>query len=126
MVFLEVIVHAGFIISAVIMSGILNAAGRKLKKNFLAVLQGFFFGIIIVIDLLCPFIAPWGTHFDVREVILNISGIFYGPLAGAVASIAAFAVRAWKGTPGTVEALVSIVLIYILTSVFYIKIIKKG
>lgn len=125
MVFLEVIIHAGFIISAVIMSGIVNTAARKLKKIPLTVLQGLFFGIIIAIDLLCPFIAPWGTHFDVREVILNISGIFYGPLAGGIASLAAFAVRAWKGTPGTAAALVSIVLIYVLTSVFYIKIIKK-
>ena len=76
MVFLEVIIYAGFIISAVIMSGIVNTAARKLKKIPLTVLQGLFFGIIIAIDLLCPFIAPWGTHFDVREVILNISGIF--------------------------------------------------
>ena len=67
MIFLEVIIHAGFIISAVIMSGIVNTAARKLKKIPLTVLQGLFFGIIMVITLaighntppvgLCLFVA---------------------------------------------------------------------
>lgn len=111
------VVKLGFVVSSMLFSGIIDHRIKNRSCN--ALVQGLLFSFVIFIDISMPFEAPNGTHFDVREILLNISGIFYGPIAGGIASIFTLAYRTYRGSQGTLPALIGILTIYLWTVAVY-------
>lgn len=105
------VVKVGFVVSSMLCSGLIDH--RIKNRTWNALFQGLLFSFLIFIDISVPFVAPNGTCFDVREVLLNISGVFYGPIAGGISTIFTLIYRAYKNTPGTFPALIGIFAIYL-------------
>ncbi|EJU20013.1 diguanylate cyclase (GGDEF) domain protein [Peptoanaerobacter stomatis] len=121
---LEFIIKIGFIVSIMLLSGSIN--NRIKNRTLNSIVQGIVFGIVVIVDMSVPFVVMRSeSSFDVREVLINISGIFYGPLGGGITSLVAFVFRAYRHTNGTIPALVDIVLTYIFTVIAYKKIEGK-
>ncbi|MGP1567162.1 MAG: diguanylate cyclase domain-containing protein [Peptoanaerobacter stomatis] len=115
---LEFIIKIGFIVSVMLLSGSIN--NRIKKRTLNSIVQGIMFAIVVIIDMSVPFIMMNSkSNFDVREVLINISGIFYGPIGGGITSLIALIFRAHRKTNGTIPALVNIVLAYIFTVIAY-------
>ncbi|PIW29450.1 MAG: hypothetical protein COW30_05020 [Rhodospirillales bacterium CG15_BIG_FIL_POST_REV_8_21_14_020_66_15] len=64
------------------------------------VLSGLLFGAVCVIGMESPVVISPGVIFDPRSVILSLSGMFGGPLAGAVAGLIAAGFRIHLGGGG--------------------------
>lgn len=116
---LSFIIKIGFVVSMMILSGyIFNKCKHEVWN---AVIQGILFTVVIRIDMLVPFVAMSETHFDVREVLLNISGLYYGPLASGIAAVFTVLFRLNSNPVGAVSASVGIIVIYIFTALVYMK-----
>lgn len=116
---LSFIIKIGFVVSMMILSGYIY---NKCKHEILnALIQGFLFTVVIRIDMLVPFVAMSETHFDVREILLNISGLYYGPLASGIAAVFTVLFRLNSNPVGAVSASVGIVVIYIFTASVYMR-----
>ncbi|MGJ3259828.1 MAG: LytS/YhcK type 5TM receptor domain-containing protein [Rhodospirillales bacterium] len=70
---------------------------RRLARN---VMFGLLFGIICVIGMMAPLRFADGIIFDARSVIIAVSGLFGGPVAGVVAAAVAGAYRWSLGGAG--------------------------
>jgi PAS domain S-box-containing protein len=59
-------------------------------------------------------LAPWryvpGIFFDARSVLLAVTGLFFGPLAAAIAVLATASLRLWQGGPAAVTGVAVIVV----------------
>lgn len=111
------VMKVGFVVSSMLFSGIID---HRIKNRILnALVQGLWFSFVIFIDISMPFTTPNGTKFDVREVLLNISGVFYGPIAGGISTMFTLIYRAYRGTQGSFPALIGIIVIYLWTVAVY-------
>ena len=115
---LSFIVKIGFVVSMMILSGYIDnkVKGKKIIND---IIQGLLFATIIRADMAVPFVAMSEIHFDVREVMLNIIGLFYGPLASGIAATFTIIFRLNSNPTGVVQASIGIGLIYLLTAIIY-------
>lgn len=114
---LSFIIKMGFVVSMMILSGyIYNKTKNKLVN---CLLQGLLFVAVIRIDMAVPFVAMSELHFDVREILLTIAGLYYGPLSGAIAAGFTVFFRLNSNPLGAFNASVGIVVIYLFVAVVY-------
>lgn len=114
---LSFIIKMGFVVSVMILSGYIY---NKCKNKFVnAIIQGFLFAGVVLIDMSVPFVAMSETHFDVREILLNISGLYYGPVAGGIAAAFTILFRLNSNPVGAVNAAIGIIVIFIFTALVY-------
>lgn len=123
-IFFNFIIKVCFITSMMILSGFLS--NRIKDKTFNSIIQGILFSIIVYIDMTNPFITSNNSNYDAREVLLNISGIYYGPISCFITGFFTMVLRFYRGTQGTFPAIISIVLIVLTTFIFYLKTAPKG
>ncbi|HBC09123.1 MAG TPA: hypothetical protein DC046_16300 [Rhodospirillaceae bacterium] len=64
------------------------------------ILSGLLFGAICVIGMEAPVAIAPGVIFDPRSVIISLSGVFGGPICGAIAAVIAGGYRAYLGGGG--------------------------
>ena len=64
------------------------------------ILAGLLFGVICVIGMESPVTVAPGVIFDPRSVIISLSGVFGGPIAGVVAGLIAAGYRLYLGGGG--------------------------
>ena len=64
------------------------------------ILAGVLFGVICVIGMESPVMVAPGVIFDPRSVIISLSGVFGGPIAGVVAGAIAAGYRLYLGGGG--------------------------
>ena len=64
------------------------------------ILAGLLFGVICVIGMESPVTLAPGVIFDPRSVIISLSGVFGGPIAGIVAGVIAAGYRLYLGGGG--------------------------
>jgi len=70
---------------------------RKIRA---AVLQGVFFGCASLIGMKFPLILGPGLIFDGRSIMISLCGLFFGPLAGAIAGVITIIYRVSLGGAG--------------------------
>ncbi|MCX6097898.1 MAG: PAS domain S-box protein, partial [Caldiserica bacterium] len=77
--------------------------------RYVPLLQGFLFGSVAVIGMLLPLTLAPGLIFDGRSVVISLCGLFFGPVAVALAAAMATVLRIIQGGPGVVMG-VSVIL----------------
>jgi len=81
-------------------------------------LSGVLFGVICVIGMMTPLHLAPGIIFDARSVILGVSGLFGGPVVGAIAGIIAGGYRLWLGGSGVFVGLAVVVCCVLMGLVY--------
>jgi PAS domain S-box-containing protein len=95
--------------------------GQRWKNSvFGALLQGLVFGGVSVIGMLRPFVLAEGLVFDGRSVVISLCGLFYGPIAAAVAWWMAVLCRIWQGGVGAPMGVCVITSSALLGYVFHV------
>ncbi len=98
MIFIDLINNLALLVALSVLSGFI---GQRWKNSvFGALLQGLVFGGVSVIGMLRPFVLAEGLVFDGRSVVISLCGLFYGPIAAAVAWWMAVLCRIWQGGVG--------------------------
>lgn len=75
-----------------ILSGFVRAKSDPGTRAGLA-WQGFLFGVVAIIGMLDPFRLGSSLIFDGRSVVISLCTLFFGPLAGGIASVMTIAAR---------------------------------
>lgn len=96
----ELLYNLGILVSISIISGFVGQGGKK-DRN-ISILQGFIFGSASVIGMLHPLVVTPGLIFDGRSVMLSLAGLFFGPLASAIAGTMALVLRINQGGAGVI------------------------
>lgn len=104
----ELLYNLGILISISIISGFIGHRNKKGLER--SILQGLIFGIAAVIGMLHPLVIAPGLIFDGRSVMISLSGLFFGPLASAIAASMALIIRIIQGGTGLIMATIVIVL----------------
>ena len=73
-------------------------------------------------------LAPWryvpGILFDARSVLLAVTGLFFGPLAAAIAVLATASLRLWQGGPAAVTG-VAVIVVSALAGVLWRRLRRR-
>ena len=104
----EIVYNLALLVAISVLSVFIDSRWpRKFLRG--SVIQGFLFGIAIIIGMMQPFTLSPGIFFDGRTVILSLCGLFFGPLSVAIAVVFAFVYRFYIGGSGIVMGLLTIV-----------------
>jgi len=107
-IFKEFIINSALIILlSALYGGIYRQLAHKLKTFQL--ITGVLFGVSAIVVMNIPLHLMPGVIFDGRSVVVGAAGLFGGPLAAVLASIAAGAYRLWLGGAGAVTGVAVIV-----------------
>lgn len=94
----ELLYNLGILVSISMISGFI---GQRSDKDWnRSLLQGLIFGSASVIGMLHPLVVAPGLIFDGRSVMTSLSGLFFGPLASAIAGLMALVLRINQGGTG--------------------------
>jgi diguanylate cyclase (GGDEF)-like protein/PAS domain S-box-containing protein len=83
-----------------------------------AVGSGLIYGLACIAGMMMPITLAPGVIVDPRSVVLSVGALFGGPLAGAVAGLAAAAYRIWLGGSGVFIGVTTITLAVLLGLAF--------
>lgn len=89
------------------------------------ILSGLLFGVICVIGMEAPVTIAPGIIFDPRSVIISLSGVFGGPVGGAIAAVIAGGYRAYLGGGGAPVG-VAVVVTCVALGIGYRAAYKSG
>lgn len=92
--------NLSILVSISIISGYIGNYGNK--NGNIKVLQGLLFGSASVIGMLHPLVVAPGLIFDGRSVMISLAGLFFGPLAAAIAGSMAMILRIQQGGEGAI------------------------
>lgn len=115
----ELAYNLSILVSISIISGFIGYRGNKDWSR--ALLQGVLFGSASVIGMLHPLTVAPGLIFDGRSVMISLSGLFFGPLAAAVAGTMALVLRILQGGVGTIMGALVIISSALLGTLFYFR-----
>jgi diguanylate cyclase (GGDEF)-like protein/PAS domain S-box-containing protein len=115
----ELVYNLSILVSISIISGFIGHRGNKDWSR--ALLQGVLFGSASVIGMLHPLTVAPGLIFDGRSVMISLSGLFFGPLAAAVAGTMALVLRILQGGVGTMMGALVIISSALLGTLFYFR-----
>ncbi len=117
---LELLYNLAILVAFLVISGFLDARWDRVStKGKLS--QGILFGMAAVIGMLQPFVLAEGLIFDGRSVVISLCALFFGPIAGLLASILAAIVRIDIGGPGMMTGLYTIAEAYIFGTLFFLR-----
>jgi len=107
MIFLDIINNLALLALIAIFSGYFNEQCPGEKR--VAALHGLLFGFACVVGMTCPVTVAPGLFYDGRSVMLSLCGLFFGPLAAAIAAAMALVCRILQGGIGMVHGIPVIV-----------------
>ncbi|MDD4102789.1 MAG: PAS domain S-box protein [Kiritimatiellae bacterium] len=107
MIFLEIINNLALLALIAIFSGYFDVQCPGERR--VACLHGLLFGFACVVGMTCPVRVAPGLFYDGRSVMLSICGLFFGPLAVAVAAAMALVCRIAQGGIGMIQGIPVIV-----------------
>lgn len=117
---LNLIFNLSLLVAISVVSAIIT--DKTLKKSFAGpVLQGLLFGGAAVIGILFPVVLSPGVIFDGRSVVLSLCGLFFGPLAGAIAAGMAMFTRILVGGDGTLMGILVILSAVCIGCLFHYR-----
>jgi len=95
---LELTYNLALLVALSVISGFIRQHRRFLMWK--PILQGLLFGGAAVLGMMKPLVLGPGLIFDGRSVMLSVCGLFFGPVAVAVAAGMALLYRILLGGPG--------------------------
>lgn len=107
MIIVDLIKNLALLVALSVFSGFVGERCRR--RHGEAVWQGLLFGVSAVIGMLHPVVLSRGVIFDGRSVLLCLCGLFFGPVAVAVAAAVAVSCRLWLGGDGWLMGVLVIV-----------------
>ncbi len=125
MIYIDLILNLSLLVSFSIVSGFIDRHCKiaRLNPNFALTLQGLLFGSAAVLGMMRPLNLGPGLIFDGRSVMVSLCTLFFGPLAGAIASILPALWRISLGGAGAITGVLVICSSFIIGVVahFYFK-----
>jgi len=101
MLIIDVAYNLTFLIAFAVISGLLDNRYSSLTlKGTIA--QGFLFGFAAAISMLNPFELYTGLIFDGRSVAISLVTLFFGPIAGVIATLITVSLRIYLGGQGLI------------------------
>jgi len=118
MVVVELIFNLSLLVALSVLSGFVDS---KYDRSTLIgkILQGVLFGSIIVVGMTFPYVLTEGIIFDGRSILISLSSLFFGPLAGFIASIIGIAYRIILGGDGFFTGVLVMTASFLIGSIFY-------
>ena len=123
-IFIQLLYNLGILVAISIIAGFIGQ--RSDNNRNMAPLQGLFFGFAAVIGMLHPLVVAPGLIFDGRSIMISISGLFFGPVASAIAALMSMALRIYQGGTGTVTGTLVIIVSAVIGSLFYFRNKRKN
>ncbi len=105
----------------VALAALYQVIGARFRKESLEnkIISGFLFGVVGTIGMMTPLHYSPGIIFDGRNIILNIAGLFGGPVVALVAASMMVAYRAFIGGAGVYVGLATITQSAVLGVIFH-------
>jgi diguanylate cyclase (GGDEF)-like protein/PAS domain S-box-containing protein len=94
---LSLIHNAALLLAMFFIYDMAATRGRTMCSAACAILTGTSLGLIGIIIMLTPWQYAPGINFDVRSVLLGISGLFFGPIPTLIAMIITATLRLFQG-----------------------------
>lgn len=123
-ILIEILYNLGMLVSLSIISGFV---GHKWKTGWYESLsQGAIFGFASMMGMLHPLILAPGLIFDGRSVMISLAGLFFGPVAAAVAGAMALMLRVYQGGQGALMGALVIISSALIGVAFHTRIKKSA
>ena len=105
----------------VALAALYQVIGARFRRESLEnkIISGFLFGIVGVIGMMTPLHYSPGIIFDGRNIILNIAGLFGGPVVALVAASIVGGYRAFIGGAGVYVGLITVIQSTLLGIIFH-------
>jgi len=123
-ILLELLYNLSLLISISIISGFIGHRGSKDWSKSL--LQGILMGGASVIGMMHPLVVSPGLIFDGRSVMISLSGLFFGPIAAAIAGLMALVFRINQGGTGVIMGILVIITSATIGTMFYIRNMRRN
>ena len=120
----DLIYNLSLLVALSVVSGFIGT--RWKDRRLMGVLQGFLFGGVVVIAMLNPLVLEPGLIFDGRSVVISLCGLFFGPLAAAVAGGMAVVLRICQGGIGAPTGVAVILASALLGVLFHARWIRRN
>ena len=118
MIIVELIFNLSLLVAVSVISGFIVSRWKRTSWSGI-VAQGILFGTVALIGMLNPFELIPGIIFDGRSVVISLCTLFFGPVAGLIASFFALIYRIYLGGDGAITGVFLIIISYIAGLVFY-------
>jgi PAS domain S-box-containing protein len=119
MIIVELIFNLSLLVAVSVISGFIVSRWKRTSWPGI-VAQGILFGTVALIGMLNPFELVPGIIFDGRSVVISLCTLFFGPVAGLIASLFALAYRFYLGGGGVVTGVSVILESYLIGYAFYL------
>ena len=105
----------------VALAALYQVIGARFRRESLEnkIISGFLFGMVGIIGMMTPLHYSPGIIFDGRNIILNIAGLFGGPVVALVAASIMGAYRAYIGGAGVYVGLATVIHSALLGIIFH-------
>ena len=121
---IDLVYNLCLLIALSVVSGFIRQ--RRERRAMQAAFQGLLFGSATVIGMMRPWGVAPGLIFDGRSVMLSLCGLFFGPVAVAVAAAMAMLYRIFLGGIGAPLGLVIIAVSASLGLLFHRRWVRAG
>jgi PAS domain S-box-containing protein len=120
MIIIDLIFNLSLLIAVSVLSGFIVTRWKR-DTRLGIVTQGLLFGTVALIGMLNPFVLAPGIIFDGRSVVLSLCTLFFGPVAGLIATLIALTYRIYLGGGGVITGVSVIISSYLIGSVYYFR-----
>ncbi|MDY0398232.1 MAG: LytS/YhcK type 5TM receptor domain-containing protein [Desulfuromonas thiophila] len=97
---LDLLFNLALLVALSVLSGFIDKRWDRNRRSG-QLLQGLLFGGAAVLGMLRPLVAGPGLIFDGRSVMISLCALFFGPVAGSIASLLPLGLRLQLGGIGT-------------------------
>ncbi|MCS6827654.1 MAG: PAS domain S-box protein, partial [Caldilinea sp.] len=107
----QALLHNGALLLAMaLIYDVIIGSGRSNALWQRQIASGISIGVIGILVMLTPWELSPGVIFDTRSVLLSLTGLFFGPLAGAIAVLMTATFRLYLGGAGALTGVIVIVV----------------
>ena len=120
MLIIDLIYNLAVLVALSVFSGFISVRFKRTEFNG-KIFQGLLFGFTAIIGMLYPFVLSEGIIFDGRSIVISLCTLFFGPLSGAIAALAAIIYRNIIGGGGALMGTFVILSSYLIGLFFFYR-----
>lgn len=118
MILVDLVYNLSVLVAFSVVSGFIDARFSR-KTNQGKIFQGILFGLTSIIGMLNPFILTTGIIFDGRSIVISLCALFFGPIAGTIASAMSIVFRIYIGGSGVTMGILVITASLLIGLIFH-------